>query len=277
MKINESFEEFAAAFTVVMSYLKEIMGQDMEVHITDWTHILKFVDADSFHLGIESGSALHPDSETLKIMKSGQQMKANAPKEMYGVALKVIGTPLEYEGQVVGFVGLGKSLQTESQISEMAARLEDSLQQVSCAIQQIAAAAGTVNENQQQLTSAVNEIKEADARIYSVLEFIKSIADQTKMLGLNAAIEAARAGEAGRGFGVVAEEIRKLSDESRQTVNQIKELTQQIEERVECAGQISVATLRLSGEQAAATQEITANVEELRNSAQILDEIARTL
>jgi len=65
--------------------------------------------------------------------------------------------------------------------------------------------------------------------INSVMEFIKEIADETKMLGLNAAIEAARVGEAGRGFGVVAEEIRKLSQESKKTVVQIKELTQGIE------------------------------------------------
>jgi methyl-accepting chemotaxis protein len=55
------------------------------------------------------------------------------------------------------------------------------------------------------------------------------MADETQMSGLNAAIEAARAGDAGRGFGVVAEEIRKLSDQSKQTAEQIRQLTKTIE------------------------------------------------
>jgi methyl-accepting chemotaxis protein len=82
------------------------------------------------------------------------------------------------------------------------------------------------------------------------LELIKNIADQTKMLGLNAAIEAARAGDAGRGFGVVAEEIRKLSDESRQTVNQIRDFSEQIREKVAGAQKLSQITLKASEEQA---------------------------
>lgn len=276
MLIRESFEEFAAAFGIVMPYLKEIIGQDMEVHLTDWNHILNFEEADSFQLDFKPGTKLQ-DSGTLKIMHSGRQLKTNVSKELYGVALKVIGTPVEYNGKVVGFVGISKSLETETQVSEMACRLEESLQQVRAAIQQIAASAATINEQQQQLAAAVGEIKEAGVQIYSVLDFIKSIANQTKMLGLNAAIEAARAGEAGRGFGVVAEEIRKLSDESRITVSQIQGLTKQISDRVECTEHVSVATLNLAAEQAAATEEITANIEEISSAAKVLDEIARTL
>lgn len=276
MLIRESFEEFAAAFGIVMPYLKEIIGQDLEVHLTDWNHILNFEEADSFQLDFKPGTKLQ-DSGTLKIMHSGRQLKTNVSKELYGVALKVIGTPVEYNGKVVGFVGISKSLETETQVSEMACRLEESLQQVRAAIQQIAASAATINEQQQQLAAAVGEIKEAGVQIYSVLDFIKSIADQTKMLGLNAAIEAARAGEAGRGFGVVAEEIRKLSDKSRSTVNQIQGLTKQISDRVECTEHVSVATLNLAAEQAAATEEITANIEEISSAAKVLDEIARTL
>lgn len=276
MLIRESFEEFTAAFGVVMPYLKEIMGQDMEVHLTDWNYILNFEEADCFQLDVKPGSKLE-DTGTLKIMHSGQQLKTNVSKELYGVALKVIGTPIEYNGKVVGFVGISKSLDTETQVSEMAYLLEVSLQQVRAAIQQIAASATTINEQQHQLAAAVGEIKEAGVQIYSVLDFIASIANQTKMLGLNAAIEAARAGEAGRGFGVVAEEIRKMSDESRNTVRQIKELTKQISDRVGFTENVSVATLNLTAEQAAATEEISANIEQISCAAKTLDDIARTL
>lgn len=76
---------------------------------------------------------------------------------------------------------------------------------------------------------------ELSERINEVLGFIKQIADETKMLGLNAAIEAARAGDAGRGFGVVAEEVRQLADQSSNAAQDIARLITGIQQQVEQA------------------------------------------
>jgi len=96
-----------------------------------------------------------------------------------------------------------------------------------------AASASTISENQTNLNDEIKNVNSVTGKIDAVMDFIKDIADETRLLGLNAAIEAARAGEAGLGFGVVAQEIRKLSADSKETVGKIKDLTTIIKESVD--------------------------------------------
>ncbi|ASB48661.1 methyl-accepting chemotaxis protein [Alkalitalea saponilacus] len=85
-----------------------------------------------------------------------------------------------------------------------------------------------VNESEQsmaQLTDAFKETLEAMEQITSRITIIKEISTQTNLLALNAAVEAARAGDAGRGFSVVAGEVKKLSENTQRAANDISQLS----------------------------------------------------
>lgn len=160
------------------------------------------------------------------------------------------------------------------QLKQMSRDLSDNFAQISSVMEELAASSVSVTNNQHILNDEIANVQKISVEINSILDSIKSIADETKMLGLNAAIEAARAGEAGRGFGVVATEIRTLSQNSKETAHQIMELTAKIQDSVGKTLQLSSSTLENTEQQSAAIEETNASVEEVMELAEELTRLA---
>lgn len=169
---------------------------------------------------------------------------------------------------------LSKTGYEQLRLSSMSQTLSDNFSQISATMEELSASSINVTDNQHRLSDEIMNVKKISIEINTILDSIKSIADETKMLGLNAAIEAARAGEAGRGFGVVATEIRTLSQNSKETALKIMDLTNKIQESVSKTIDTSNATLQTTEQQSAAIEEVTSSILEVTSLAEELNNMA---
>jgi methyl-accepting chemotaxis protein len=115
----------------------------------------------------------------------------------------------------------------------------------------------------QDTASVVTKLKDETTNIETILNVIRSISEQTNLLALNAAIEAARAGEQGRGFAVVADEVRSLAQRSQDSVNEIETMLAKLNnaslqavERMD----LSMGQVGESREQVERTNELTSSI-----------------
>jgi CRP-like cAMP-binding protein len=162
-------------------------------------------------------------------------------------------------------------------LQEVSAQLDDNARGIHQGIENIAASAGEIELNEKRLAEQIKDVQQLSGQIVSTLGFLQQVARQTQILGLNAGIEASRSGEFGRGFLIIAEEIRKLSVQSKDNAEKISVLTERIGAKMSSVAEASEDSARRSNEQAAATRQMVVSTQEVTQLAQRLGELSESL
>ena len=165
----------------------------------------------------------------------------------------------------------------KNEIAVLSEELSLSLQQMSVAIEHISGEVQKVVHSNENILKEVNVAIESTKGTDNIISFIQNISKQTNLLGMNAAIEAAKAGEHGRGFSVVAQEIRKLSGSSSESIQKVNEVLKQIGESVANISQKVTETNATVETQAASFEEMNASMQKLSSIAKVLEELSKKL
>jgi len=201
------------------------------------------------------------------------------------VSTAMVGITTGAEEQAAGLRSIDEALhemrqraeEMESSSAEVRAqgeRIRELAEQRRLDVQRALGTLLEVREVVHRSSTEVNELQQSSERITEFVETIQGIARQTNLLALNAAIEAARAGEHGRGFGVVAEEVRKLADGSARAADEVAATVKHIRRQIEDAvTTMSVGAAKVAGVEAvskgaeSAFEDIVSAVAHVREAA----------
>ena len=131
----------------------------------------------------------------------------------------------------------------------------------------------SLSQGIQEVSDVINTVGEKTSSIGTVLDVIKDIADQTNLLALNAAIEAARAGEQGRGFAVVADEVRNLANRTQQSTNEIQEVITSLQHEANSSMEMMQMNREASNVTMENAKQAQASLNEISSSITIIEDM----
>jgi methyl-accepting chemotaxis protein len=210
-----------------------------------------------------------------QIAAAAEELSAITAQTSVGVQTQ----KLETEQTATAMHQMAATVQEVAQNAEqasLAAREADrEAQQGNRVVQQAVSQIGRLATEVEQSVAAIQALNQESSRIGSVLEVIRSVAEQTNLLALNAAIEAARAGEQGRGFAVVADEVRALARRAQDSTQEIEGLIASLQrmaqgavEQMESSRSLTQGVVSLAGQAGDALGRITQAVSSIEQMNQ---------
>lgn len=153
----------------------------------------------------------------------------------------------------------------------------DTFENIFDMIEDVAKNSKNVKSKNSEVYIIANELKEKTSKVLMIIDIISDISEKTNLLALNAAIESARAGEYGRGFSVVAEEIRKLAEQSKESSNEINNIIKDLENEVLNVSKSINDVTNIINEEEKIVQDTTSGLHNLTDGLNKMEELVKNV
>ncbi|AKN31885.1 chemotaxis protein [Clostridium carboxidivorans P7] len=272
----ENLMEFIVKLAPV---LQKLVPLDCMIRVTDTQKYIGYVPGKKIKTPTDIiGMDIPKNDSIYKAINLAKPQRMLLGKEVLGMEFESTAIPIcDLNGKVVGALALGIGVENRERITNTSNVVAASCEQTTATVEEIAASAGQLAAQQESLQALAREIVEQINETGKIIEIIRGVAHTSNMLGLNAAIESARAGEHGKGFSVVAKEIRKMAENSTTAIKDVENILNKINEKIEIMNERINDNTAIGHQQAAATEELSSTMEELSASADTLKQAASSV
>lgn len=251
-------------FLAVAPFLQQLFFEDVGISICDLEKVICEIPPQTFKFPRGSlGEKVESNWSMAIAMEKRERVVKEVGKEVFGIPYIAVAIPIIENDTIVGAISASQTIQKKVELIEMANSLDQAIKIVDKTVQQIAAEAEELSATGQELESIAQNTNAQVGETDSIIQVIKKIADQTNLIGINAAIEAARVGEYGRGFGVVAEEVRRLAELASVSTKSINQTLKKIKDAVEHINSAVKEVTKVANHQAVVLTEVAPAVVEL--------------
>jgi len=256
--------------------LHAYLGDEVGLFVSDLERYLVSQDG-AVKLRINVLDPVKPGSTARTTMEARKRVTLRVPKEVYGLPYIGTGVPIWDGDKLVGsFVTTTPTEKLES-LNKISAEMHEAIKAAVTGITSLASSAQQLAASATELAANAGGIDNEVKKMDEIMDLIKDIASQTHLLGLNAAIEAARAGDLGRGFNVVAEEIRKLASRTQTSAKDVSEKLYSIKGKINAVLENILQVSAVAEEQSATTQDVNASMQKIEPVTEQLNQYAASL